>query len=104
MGSSRAEEETPALSWTHPGLSLQSAPQPLTPLPQAGGLRGSWEEPDTQQGSEPSFLPPGVAGVLVGHPFDTVKVSLSPVLFLGSRGGAGIERPVGSGWPEAPFQ
>lgn len=37
MGSSRAEEETPALSQTDPGLSLSPAPQPLAPSPSHEG-------------------------------------------------------------------
>lgn len=51
-----------------------------------------------------SFFPPGVAGVLVGHPFDTVKVSLIAVLSSGHGGGADIGgRLAGSGRWDTPF-
>lgn len=49
--SSRAEEETPALSWTHPGLSLSRAPQPLTPPP-AMRIKGLMGGARLQQVSE----------------------------------------------------
>lgn len=46
----------------------------------------------------------GVAGVLVGHPFDTVKVSLIAVLSSGRGGGADIGgRLAGLGRRDTPF-
>lgn len=39
-----------------------------------------------------SFLSPGVAGVLVGHPFDTVKVSFLLRLYPEAHGGQALER------------
>lgn len=104
------------------GVDLGDVPS-SAPRPPATGMKGLPEEPGTQQPlgcpswsrtprcrflrhlpHKSSFLPPGVAGVLVGHPFDTVKVSLGTVLFSGSCGGRDMgERPAGSGRPEAPL-
>lgn len=55
-------------------------------------------------GSQAVLSPPGVAGVLVGHPFDTVKVSLIAVLSSGCGGGADIGgRLAGLGQRDTPF-
>lgn len=112
MGS-RVERESPALSLTDPVFSLRMATL-SSPHPKDQGAPGMWQAHPCWTHAPPgglwgvwvtrlSLLPPGVAGVLVGHPFDTVKVSLIAILSSGRGGGADIGGKLGVGVAAYPF-